>query len=119
MDEKTVTEPRPEDDEISLIDLVAVLLHYKWMICIVTVLGAVASVVVAIASLKLPVEKSFMPNVYTSSAHMLITDSSSSSGLSSMLASSGETSFSFMRFCRVRTSTALPSPSEELANADR
>ncbi len=32
-----------------------------------------------------------------------------SSPMYSMLASSGETSFSFMRFCRVRMSTALPS----------
>lgn len=77
------------DDEISLIDLFAVLLHYKVMIITVTLLAVVFIVTFSIVSLKLPTEKSFYPNKYTSSATMKINDdSSSSSGLSSMLGSS-------------------------------
>ena len=79
-----------QDDEISLIDLFAVLLRYKLMIIIISTIAAVASVVYAIVSIKMSPEKSPMPNVYTPAAKMLITESSSSSGgLSSALASSG------------------------------
>jgi len=79
-----------EDDEISLIDLFAVLLHYKWMIIIISVLAMAGAVVFSIISLKLPPEKSPLPNTYTPKAHMLIKESSSGGGgLSSMLSSSG------------------------------
>ena len=84
----TVT-PATQDDEISLIDLFAVLLHYKLMIIIISVLAAVASVVFSVVSMKLPPEKSPLPNVYTPEAQMLIKESSSGGGLSSALASSG------------------------------
>ena len=78
------------DDEISLIDLLAVLWRYKVMIIAITVVAMVAVVVVSIVSLILPPEKSFLPNEYTPSAQMLINDpSSSSGGLSAQLASSG------------------------------
>ncbi len=79
-----------DDEEISLIDLFAVLLHYKFMIIGVSILGMILSVVIAIISLKLPPEKSFMPNNFTSTGYMLINDSKSSgSALSSMISSSG------------------------------
>ncbi len=78
------------EDEISLIDLFAVLLHYKWLIIILPAVAAVAVVIFAVISLKLPPEKSPLPNQYTPEAHMLIKESSSSSGsLSSALSSSG------------------------------
>ncbi|MCR4822839.1 MAG: lipopolysaccharide biosynthesis protein [Treponema sp.] len=79
-----------EEDEISLIDLFAVLLHYKLMIIIVCLLAMIGSVVFAIISIKMSPEKSPMPNVYTPRAQMLIKESSSGGGgLSSMLSSSG------------------------------
>jgi len=79
-----------EDDEISLIDLFAVLLHYKWMIIVISMLAAIGSVIFAVASIKMDPEKSPLPNVYTPKAEMLIKESSSGGGgLSSMLASSG------------------------------
>lgn len=64
------------DDEISLIDLFAVLLRRKWMIIIITMIAAIGVVIVAAVSLKLPPEDSYMPNTYKVSANMLITDSS-------------------------------------------
>lgn len=77
-------------DEISLIDLFAVLLKRKNLIIAITVFSMVFAVSVSIISLKLPAEKSFLPNKYTSSAYMLINDATSSSNsLSSMLNSSG------------------------------
>lgn len=82
--------PAADDDEISLIDLFAVLLRYKVMIIVLTVLAAVGAVVFSIISLVLPPEKSPLPNQFTPKAHMLIKESSSGGGgLSSMLSSSG------------------------------
>lgn len=80
--------PAADDDEISLIDLFAVLLRYKVMIIVLTVLAAVGAVVFSIISLVLPPEKSPLPNQFTPKAHMLIKESSSGGGLSSALASS-------------------------------
>ncbi len=78
------------EDEISLIDLFAVLLRRKWLIIITTAIAMIGVVIVSILSLKLDPEKSFMPNVYTPKAEMLINDGDSSgSSLSSMLSASG------------------------------
>ena len=79
-----------QDEEISLIDLFAVLLRYKWMIIIVTCLSAVLALTISIISLVQSPEKSILPNEYTPYALMLINDPESSSGsLSSMLSGSG------------------------------
>lgn len=83
-------ENKIQDDEISLIDLFAVLWRYKVMIIVVTLIAMIGVVIYSVISLKLPPEKSFLPNKYTAQAQMLINnDSSSSGGLSSMLSSSG------------------------------
>ena len=88
MDENSVT-IKKEDDEISLIDLLAVLLRRKWMIIGICVAAMIFAVVISVISLVLPPEKSFLPNEYTPKAQMLINNDSSSGGLSSMLSSSG------------------------------
>ena len=73
-----------KDDEISLIDLLSVLLHYKKMIILTTLSVILIALILCIISLLLPSEKSFLPNEYTPEATMLINDSSSSqSSLSS------------------------------------
>lgn len=73
-----------QDEEISLIDLVAVLLKHKKLIIITTVAAAFVCVLLSIISLKLPPEKSFMPNKYTPSAEMLINKSGSTTSTSSL-----------------------------------
>lgn len=89
MDENPVIQ-NENDDEISLIDLFAVLLKHKFLIIGMTGLAMIAAVIISIISLKLPPEKSFLPNKYTPKAQMLINnDSSSSGGLASMISSSG------------------------------
>ena len=87
--EKTRETVKP-DDEISLIDLFAVLWQRKSMIIIITMLAAALSIIFSLLSIRLPSEKSFLPNVYTPEAVMLI-DNKSSSGnsLSSMLSNMG------------------------------
>lgn len=83
------TQIHEDDEEISLIDLFAVLLHYKLLIIIVSALAAVGSIVFAVLSIKMDPEKSPLPNVYTPKAEMLIQESSSGGGLSAALSSSG------------------------------
>ncbi len=90
MENEKINNKQVENDEISLIDLFAVLFRYKWMIIITTFVAAVFILIYSVISLKLPPEKSYMPNRYTSEALMLINDSASqSAGLSKMLSSSG------------------------------
>jgi uncharacterized protein involved in exopolysaccharide biosynthesis len=85
-----VTEKKIEDDEISLIDLFAVLWRRKAMIIVITLIAALGVVIFSVISLVLPPETSPLPNEYTSSAHMLINDSGSSGGsMASMLSASG------------------------------
>ena len=84
------TENVARDEEISLIDLFAVLLRYKWLIIGVTLFAIVVVLTISIVSLMQPPEKSILPNEYTPKALMLINESSSSSSsLSSMLSGSG------------------------------
>jgi uncharacterized protein involved in exopolysaccharide biosynthesis len=82
--------PPEEYDEISLIDLFAVLWRRRVMIIAITLIAAIGVVVFSALSIILPPETSPLPNVYTPKALMLINNASSSGGgLSSMLASSG------------------------------
>ena len=78
------------DDEISLLDLFAIIWKRKLFIIIFTVICAVGVVLYAYISIKLPPEKSYLPNKYTSTAIMMINSGSSSSGgIASALSSSG------------------------------
>jgi uncharacterized protein involved in exopolysaccharide biosynthesis len=80
--------PTGQDNEISLLDLMATLLRHKRTIIRGTIGVALIVIFVAIGSLLLPAAKSYLPNVYTPKADILISEDTSS-GLSSMLASSG------------------------------
>ena len=83
-------EPQKQDDEISLIDLFAVLWRRKKMILTITLVAAVGIVVFSIITIVLPPEISPLPNEYTPHALMLIDNKASSGGgLSSMLGSMG------------------------------
>ncbi|GHT83469.1 hypothetical protein FACS1894137_04630 [Spirochaetia bacterium] len=85
-----MNEEQSNNDEISLIDLFAVLLRRKVMIITITLIAMIGVITYSVISLKLPTEKSPLPNEYTPTAFMLINDASSSGGgLSSMLSSSG------------------------------
>jgi len=77
-----------KDDEISLIDLLATLLRHKKLIIFGTVGVAVIVLIYSVISLTLPPDKSYLPNLYTPKAVVLVSDESGG-GLSSMLAASG------------------------------
>jgi len=86
--DQSLPEKKKDDDEISLLDLVAVLWKRKWLVIAITGLVAFGSLAYALGSLLLPPDKSYLPNVYTPKATMLISSGTSSS-LSSLLSSSG------------------------------
>jgi uncharacterized protein involved in exopolysaccharide biosynthesis len=93
MSDNTATPPlprNPEDDEISLVDLFAVLWRRRAMIIAVTLVAMAGAVVFSVISLLLPPEISPLPNEYAPTALMLINDSSSSGGgMAAMLGASG------------------------------
>jgi len=109
------------DDEISLLDLFAVLWRYKIMIIAITFAAAIGVVVYTLICIRLPPEKSPMPNVYTSESFMLIDSGSSGDSLSSILGSAGGmasllrgvsssgSSFSGLALFMVETNTFLDS----------
>lgn len=91
-DKETTVEYNTTDgaDEISLLDLLAIVWKRKWFIIGITGLVMVGSVVYAVISKKLPPEKSFLPDMYTSSAMMLIGgDSNKGNSMLNQLAASG------------------------------
>lgn len=82
-------ETNNENDEVSLIELFAILWKRKKLIIGITVAGAIIAVIISILSIKLPPESNFLPNLYTPKALMLINNTSSSGSLSSLIGSSG------------------------------
>ena len=78
-------------DEISLLDLVAVLWRWKWLIIGLTGMVTIGVFIYCFIGKKMGPQKSYMPDVYTSTAFMRIQSSTSSSGgaLASMLQQSG------------------------------
>jgi len=68
------------EDEISLIDLFAVLWHQKIMIIIITLIAMIGVVIFSIITIRLPPELSPLPDRYTPRALMLIDDGPSSGG---------------------------------------
>jgi len=78
-------------DEISLLDLVAVLWRWKWLIVALTGIVSIGVFTYVLIGKKMGPQKSYMPDVYTSTAFMRIQSSTSSSGgaLASMLQQSG------------------------------
>lgn len=117
--EQIENETKKDDDEISLIDLFAVLLAHKKMIITVTALAMIGAVVYSIISLVLPPQKSPLPNKYTPSAHMLINDSTSSGGgLSSILSSSGLGSLASLAGVSANTGSTYSAVAVYLAESD-
>ncbi|MCR5765526.1 MAG: lipopolysaccharide biosynthesis protein, partial [Treponema sp.] len=108
MSEELENTQKKKDDEISLVDLFAVLWKYKLLIIITTGIAMIGVLVYSIISLLLPPEKSFLPNKYTPCAQMLINNEDS--GASSMLGSlGGLASFAGVNVPATSTNSALAS----------
>ncbi len=74
-------------DEISLIDIVSVLLKRRRFIIFVSIVVAVVSLIFSIVSLLLPPEKSYLPNQYMAKSLIIVSDDQKD--MSSILNSSG------------------------------
>jgi uncharacterized protein involved in exopolysaccharide biosynthesis len=82
MQEFDIDDPEKDDDEkeTTLFDLFLALWRYKKLILIITLCAMVGVVVVSVVSLVLPPDESFLPNLYTPRANMLINNTSSQGG---------------------------------------
>jgi uncharacterized protein involved in exopolysaccharide biosynthesis len=68
------------EKETTLFDLFLSLWRYKKLILIITLSAMIGVVVVSVVSIMLPPETSFLPNLYSPHADMLINDTSSQGG---------------------------------------
>ncbi|MBN1242927.1 MAG: hypothetical protein JXA15_09520 [Spirochaetales bacterium] len=75
-------------EEMSLIDVAAILLRHRAMILVGTAAAALGGVLFAVGSLVLPPERSYLPNFYVPKAVVLVSEDSGS-GLAGLLAASG------------------------------
>lgn len=79
-----------KSDEISLLDLIAVVFKYLKMEIIIVVAAMIFAVAISVISIVMPPEKSFLPNKYKSYSTMLINENASSgSSVASALSASG------------------------------
>ena len=112
-------EKHSQDDEISLIDLFAVLWRRKVMITALAGAAAAGAVVFSVISLALPPEKSPLPNRYTPQALMLINDASSGGGgMAAMLNSGGMGGLASLAGVNIPRSASYSSLAVFLAGSD-
>lgn len=80
-----------DSDEISLLDLAAVLWRWKWLIIGLTGIVSIGVFTYVLIGKKMDPQKSYMPDVYTSTAFMRIEGNAGTSGgaLASMLQQNG------------------------------
>lgn len=76
------------ENDVDLLYLLNVLGRYKWLIIVITAVSAIGILFFAVLSLKLPPERSPLPNLYKPSALILINEESGTEA-ASLLASSG------------------------------
>ena len=69
----------------------AILLRYRWLIVGMTLLGAIGAVVFSIITLRLPPERSPLPNRYRAQATLLLGEDPTEGGVSAVLESMGMT----------------------------
>lgn len=82
--DKNITEQKPKTLVEGILDYINILLRYKILIIIVTVLAAIGSITFAAISIVLPAEESPLPNKYKSHAILMLREQESG-GLSSIL----------------------------------
>ena len=74
-------------DEIDLLEIISILLRFKWLIVTITTVAAVIVVIFLVITMKMSPDKSPLPNIYRPAALILINEDTSST--SSLLSSSG------------------------------
>ena len=80
------SEPTPIEN---LFRYIGILWRYKWLIVVITILGALGIVAFSIVSLALPPERSPLPNTYQATAALLLQRGASQGATAGMLAALG------------------------------
>jgi LPS O-antigen subunit length determinant protein (WzzB/FepE family) len=113
--EETVDEKK----ETTLFDLFLALWRYKKLILIMSIGAAVIVVAGSIISIVLPPEKSFLPNLYTPRANMLINNTSSQgSGIAAAINASGLAGLASMAGVNVSGGSTFSGLAEYLVYSD-
>jgi uncharacterized protein involved in exopolysaccharide biosynthesis len=108
-----------KEKEITLFDIFLALWRYKVLIITVTALTIVGVVGVSIISIMLPPEKSFLPNLYTPQANMLINNTSSQGGgIAAAISASGLGGLAGMAGLNVTSGPTFSSLAIYLVNSD-
>ncbi len=110
--------PKNAAEEVSLIDIVAVLWKKKAMIISTVLIAMVLVVAFSILSIKLPPEKSPLPNRYSPYAQMLINENNNDSGLAGVLNSSGLSSLAKMSGASISKGPAYNALAEYLVTSN-
>jgi uncharacterized protein involved in exopolysaccharide biosynthesis len=121
MQQSDFDSPNENDDEkeTTLFDLFLAIWRYKKLVLAVTISAMVGMVALSIVSLALPPEKSFLPNLYTPRANMLINNTESSgSGIAAAINASGLGGLASMAGVNVRGGPTFSSLAVYLVNSD-
>jgi uncharacterized protein involved in exopolysaccharide biosynthesis len=108
-----------EEKETTLFDLFLSLWRYKKLIIAITVSAMVVVLAASIISLTLPPEESFLPNLYTPKANMLINNTDSSGGgIAAAINASGLGGLASMAGVNVNGGPTFSSLAVYLVNSD-
>ncbi len=83
-----ISENQHQNNSITFLDVIGILYREKWVIIIPTLVASIGIFLYAFISIKLPPEKSYLPNYFIPQAHVLINESADG-GVSDMLKSAG------------------------------
>jgi uncharacterized protein involved in exopolysaccharide biosynthesis len=120
MQESSVNEFENDDEkETTLFDLFLAVWRYRILVFALTISAMVGVVAVSIISLTLPPEKSFLLNIYTPRANMLINNTESSGGgIAAAINASGLGGLASMAGVNVRGGPTFSSLAVYLVNSD-
>ena len=78
-----------EEKEIDILRIIGVLYKYKWFIIIVTGCSAIGIFLFLLIASQLPLEESYYPDVYRSTATVLVSEKSTNEVIASLLTPTG------------------------------
>ncbi|HDY89436.1 MAG TPA: hypothetical protein ENH82_15140 [bacterium] len=83
-----INQNQNQNNPTTFLDVIGILYREKWIIIITTLLGSIGILLYAFISIRLPPEKSYLPNYFIPQAHVLINETTDG-GVTDMLKSAG------------------------------
>lgn len=81
-----------QEDELDLLDLISILIKNFRIIFFITLFSMLSIVILSVISIKIPAEKSFLPNEFSPTSSIMLNSNQEGGGISSLIASSGMSS---------------------------